>query len=108
MERIEKFLFIYPLPDLVIPLIIPLVPSITEEITVCTNEVAKGGNKAPRNPPSCFFIPSFTVSVTSSINTPKSSIDFIIFIISFISSFEINKVNPFAGVKALFPAVFVS
>ena len=37
-----------------------------------------------------FFISCFTVSVTPSINTPKSSSDFMILIISFISSFEIN------------------
>ena len=51
-----------------------------EEITGCTNEVGKGANKAPRNPPSCFFI---------SINTHKSN-DFIILIIPFISSFKIK------------------
>ena len=31
---------------------------------------AKGANTASRNPPSCFFISFFTISVTSSINTP--------------------------------------
>ena len=51
-----------------------------EEITGCTKEVGKGANKAPRNPPSCFFI---------SINTHKSN-DFIILIIPFISSFKIK------------------
>ena len=43
----------YPLPALLTPL--PLIPFTTEEITRCTNEAAKGANKAPRNPPSCFL-----------------------------------------------------
>ena len=54
-----------------------------------------------------FFI-SFTVSVTPLINKPESSDDFIIFIISFISSFEIYKVNPFPALAALFPFIFLS
>ena len=41
----------------------------TEEITGCTNEVARGVNKAPRNLPSCFFILSLTVLVTHQLNT---------------------------------------
>ena len=52
-----------------------------------------------------FFI-SFTVSVTPLINKPESSDDFIIFIISFISSFEIYKVNTFPALAALFPFKF--
>ena len=42
-----------------------------------------------------FFISCFTVSVTPTINAPKTSNDFMILLISFISSFEIKKVNPF-------------
>ena len=61
----------YPFPALVIHLL--LIPFTTEEIDDCFNEAAKGSNKAPRNLPSCFFISDFTVSVTPSINTPKSS-----------------------------------
>ena len=52
-----------------------------------------------------FFISCFTVSVTPSINTPESSNDFTILIISLISSFEINKVNPFPALIALFPLI---
>ena len=37
----------YLLPALLAPL--PLIPFTTEEITGCTNEAAKGDNKAPRN-----------------------------------------------------------
>ena len=48
-----KILFMYRLPALLTPL--PLIPFTTKEITGCTNEVAKGANKAPRNLPSCFF-----------------------------------------------------
>ena len=41
---------------------------------------------------SCFFVLYFTVSVTPSIITPECSNYFISLIVSFISSFEINKV----------------
>ena len=71
-------------------ILFPLILFTIEEITGCTNEGAKGDNKAPRNPPYCFFISSFTVSVSPSINTPESCNDFMILIISFIFSFE-NK-----------------
>ena len=77
-------------------------------MTSCTNEVAKGANKAQRVPPFCFFISCFPVSVTPSINTSQSSNDFMIFIISFISSFEINKVNLFTALKGPFPPIFLS
>ena len=70
--------------------------------------MAKDANKAPRNPPSCIFNSSFTVSVTPSINTPEFSNDFIIFIISFVSSFAINRLNPFPTLKALCPLIFLS
>ena len=99
-------MFIYPFPVLLTPL--PLIPFTTEEITGCTNQEAKDADKAPRNPPSCFFISCFTVSVTPSINTPESSNDFMIVIISFIFSFEINKVNPFPALTAPFPLIFLS
>ena len=66
MEWNYKFLFIYPPPVLLTPL--PVIPFTIEEITGYTKEAAKDANKAPRNPPSCFFISSFTVSVTPSIN----------------------------------------
>ena len=51
-----------------------------------------------------FFVSSLTVSVTPSINTLESSNDFIILI----SSFEINKVNPFPALTAPFPHIFLS
>ena len=54
-----------------------------------------------------FFVSSFTVSVTPTINTLESSNYFIIFI-SFISSFEINKVNSFPTLKAPFLLIFLS
>ena len=53
MERNYKFLFISPLPALLTPL--PLMLVTFKEITGCSNEVAKGANKAPRDPPSCFL-----------------------------------------------------
>ena len=83
-------------------------PFNTEKITDCTNEAAKSANKALRNPSSCFFIPCFSVSVTPSINTPEWSNDFMILIISFISSFEINKVNLIPALADPFPLIFLS
>ena len=62
MERNETFSSKYCLPIRLTPLW--LIPFTTEEIADCTNEVAKGANKAPRNPPSCFFVSYFTVSVS--------------------------------------------
>ena len=44
-----------------------------EEIIGWTIESAKGPNKPPRIPSSCFLISCFTVSVTQSINGPESS-----------------------------------
>ena len=96
----------YLLPALLTPL--PLIHFTTEEITGCTNEAVKGANKAARNPPSWFFISCFTVSVTPSINTSEPSNDFMILISSFVSSFEVNKVNPFLALKAPFPLIFLS
>ena len=55
-----------------------------------------------------FFNSCFTVSLIPSINTFEYSSDFMILIISFISSFEINKVNPFSVLTAPFPFMFLS
>ena len=81
---------------------LPVIPTTTEEVTGCTIE---GGNKALRNPPSWFLISCFTVSVKPSANTNKCSNDFMILIISFISSFELNKMNPFLTLFLSFPFV---
>ena len=96
----------YPLFALLTPL--PRIPFTTEDISGCTNEAAKGANKAPRNPPAWFFVSFFTVSVTPSINTTESSYDVIILIISFMATFKTNKVNPFPALTAPFPLVFLS
>ena len=96
-----KFLSIYP--ALLTPL--PFIPFTTEEIIGCTNDVAEGANKAQKNLPPCFFISFFTVSVTPSITTTKSSNDFMVLIISFISSFKINRVNLFPALTAPFPLI---
>ena len=87
---------------------LPLIPFTSEEITVCTNEAAKGANKVQRNLPSCFFISCFTVSVIPSIHSFESSNDFMILIASFISSFEMNKVNSFPAHTAPFLFIFLS
>ena len=73
----------------------------TEENSGCNNEEAKSANKAPRNPTSSFFISSF-------MGTIESSNNFMIFVISFISSFEINKLNSFFALTAPFPLTFIS
>ena len=49
----------------------------------------------------------FTISVAPSINTFDFSSDFMILIISFISLFEMNKVNPFPTLTAPFPLIFI-
>ena len=69
--------------------------------------MAESTNKVPRNSPSCSYILYFAVSVGPSIHTPESPNDFMILIKSFISSFEINKVNPFPVLTARFPFFFL-
>ena len=61
--------------------------------------MTKGAKRALRNPPS-FFISSFTSS--------KSSNDFMILIISFISSFKINKAKLFPALTTSFLLIFLS
>ena len=53
-----------------------------------------------------FFSSSFTGSVIASINTLECSNDFFILIILFISSSEINLVNPFLALTTPFPLIF--
>ena len=66
MKWDKNFLSIYPLPALLTPL--PLLPFTTEKITGCTNEAAKGANKAGKNLPYYFLILSFTISGITSID----------------------------------------
>ena len=73
---------------------LPAISFTTEDTPGYTNEAAKGAQTAPTNPPFCFFISCFTVSVTPSINTLESSSDFMILIISSIQLFEMNRMNP--------------
>ena len=55
-----------------------------------------------------FFTSCSTISITPSINNLESSSDFIILIISSISSFEVEKVNPFPTLKAPFSLILLS
>ena len=87
--------------------LLPVIPSIPEEITGFITKAAKGANKAARNPPSRFFTSCFTASVTPSINTPESSKNFTILITSSISSFKIRKVNPFPPLTLPFPFILL-
>ena len=48
------------------------------------------------------------VSVAPSVNIPYSSIHFTILIISFISSFEMNKINSFSALTTPFRYIFLS
>ena len=66
----------YPLPAFITSP--TLIPFTIEEITGCSNEVAKCANKAARDLPSCFFISYLTVPVTLSINTPEYFNNFVI------------------------------
>ena len=50
----------------------------------------------------------FTDSVTPTNNELESSNGFMVLIISSISSFEINKLNPFPALTAPFPIIFLS
>ena len=80
----------------------------TEEVTGCTNEAAKEANKEVKK--TCllvFLFHVFSVSVIPSINTFAYFNDFMRFTISLISSFKINKVNPFRTLTAPFPLNFL-
>ena len=100
MERNYKFLIIYPLPTLLTLLLLlkKLLVLLMKQLKVLTNpqEISL----------LVFFISFVTVSVTPSINTPESCNDFMILITSFISSFKINKVNPFPPRTSPFPLIF--
>ena len=103
-----------PFSILVTPLLD--VASISLEATGCigeaaiddTNETAINAVIAPGNSPFCFFISCFTVSLASSINRPELYSDFTILIIASISSFEMNKVNPFPAPTARRSLIFLS
>ena len=92
----------------------PVIAFTNEEATCCINEEAIGPINeaaevaiiAPRNPPSCFYILCFTVSVAPSINKPESCSDFTILIMSPICSFEMNKVNFFPALTSPCPLIF--
>ena len=55
---------------------------VNEEAIRAFNEAVIGSIIAPRNPPSCFFISFFNVSLASSINRPDFSSDSTILTIS--------------------------
>ena len=94
----------------------PDIVFINEEPTGCINkkdldaiiEVTVGAIRAPRNPPSCFFISSFNVSVTPSISWPGFSSDSTILIVPFVSSSANDKLNPFPAYTTPFAVVFLS
>ena len=87
---------------------------INEEETGCINgETIGPANEAAVSHHSIknftsFFISCFTVLVVPSIYRPDFSSDFTILIISSISSFQLNKMNPFPALTALRPLIFIS
>ena len=95
--------------------VFPVIAFVNKKVIGCTNEEAIGAINeasigaiiAPGNSPSGFYIPCFTVSVTPSINRPDFSSDSTILIISPISSFEMNKMNPFPALTAPAPLIFL-
>ena len=88
----------------------------SEEANGCINQEAIGAINeaairtiiASRNPPFCFSISCFTVSVAPSINRPDFSSDSTTLIVSSISSFEMKKMNPIPVITAPFPLTFLS
>ena len=66
-------------------------------------EVPKVPGSIPKYLPYYYFLSCFTESLTPSINTSEFSSDFIILIISSISSNEMTKVIPFPVLTASFP-----
>ena len=80
---------------------------VNEKAIGIINEVAIGAIIAPRNQLSCFFISCFTIWVVPSIIIPESSSNFTILIIWSISSFEMNKVNPFPALAASCLLIFL-
>ena len=73
---------------------------INQEATDAINEPGIGVIVAP------IFISCFTVSVAPSINRPDLSSDSLILMKYSISSFEINKVNPFPFLRVPYPLIF--
>ena len=92
-----------PFPILMTPF--PVIAFINEEPIRAVNEAAIGAIIAPRNPLT-FFISCYPVSVAASINRSDFSNDSTILMISFISSFETNKVNSFLVLTAPSPLFF--
>ena len=80
---------------------------INEETIGAINEAPIDAIIVPKNPPSYFFVSCFTISVAPSINRPESSGHFTILIISSISSYEMNNVNPFPALTAPFSFKFI-
>ena len=99
-------LSIYLFPALLFPLLV--IPFTIKQITGFTTASAKDANKAAMNLLSFLFISRFTVSVIPSIINYESCGDFIIAIMPFISSFEMNKFNLFPGFTLPFPVFFLS
>ena len=79
---------------------------INEEAIGAIYEAAIGAIIALRNPPSCFFISCFTVSVAPSSNRPDFYSGSRFLMIFSISSFEMNIVDLFPALTAPCPLFF--
>ena len=82
----------------------PVIAFIKEEAT----DAVIGAIIAPRNPPCCFFISCFTISVAPLVNRPDISSDSTILKISSVSSFEIKKVKLYPALTTRFTLIFLS
>ena len=98
-------------PALLTPLSVTVF--INQGVTGAVTEASKCGIIAARNPLTCIFIWSFTISVAPSINRPDFCNDSMILIILSIPSYEINKVNPLPALTTpspliLFPSLSIT
>ena len=101
---------LHPLPSLLTA--IPLIPFTTEEVTGCTTKTAKGVNKEPRNLLACFFFfflfQLLLLQLLNQLIPLEFSSDFMILIILFVSSTEVNRVNPVSAPTASFSLMSLS
>ena len=102
---------LHPLPILLTA--IPLIPFTTEEVTGCTTKTAKGVNKEPKNLLACFFLYFFLfqlllLQLLHQLIPLEFSSDFMILIILFVSSTEVNRVNPVSAPTASFSLMSLS
>ena len=91
------------------PALTTLFPALSTfyQVNICPRtEAPKFPNNILRSLPFCLLILCFTVSLTPSINMRELSSDFMILIISSISSFQSTEVIPFPVLTKPFSCIF--